>query len=231
MATSLKIDEKITRVNERISYPSTADGCFPKGTRIHTKEGMKSIEDIQVGDWVLSSPEDGSGKPEYKRVLKTIRHEKKTLRKIAFGWNPQRMGLSTMAATGNHPFWVEGIGWTRADKLKNGDLLRMLDGTTKVEFQVPIYQFREEPGIGWVQTVEDLDSMMNPATGFLFDYENFKLLPENEREGELDWEDMTESNYLKVTVYNLEVEDYHTYYIGRGTWVHNADCSEVGSAA
>ncbi|MDR2111891.1 MAG: hypothetical protein LBQ62_02125, partial [Candidatus Accumulibacter sp.] len=207
--------------------PATVDGCFPKGTRIHTKEGMKSIEDIQVGDWVLSSPEDGSGKPEYKRVVKTIKHENKTLREITYGWNPQKLSLSAMAATGNHPFWVEGIGWTRADKLKNGDLLRMLDGTARVEFQVPVYQFREEePGIGWVQTVEDLDSMMNPATGFLFDYENFKLLPENEQEGELDWEDMTESNYLKVTVYNLEVEDYHTYYISGGIWVHNADCSE-----
>ena len=29
----------------------------------------------------------------------------------------------------------------------------------------------------------------------------------------------------KRTVYNFQVEDYHTYYVGEnGIWVHNADC-------
>jgi hypothetical protein len=27
------------------------------------------------------------------------------------------------------------------------------------------------------------------------------------------------------TVYNIEVDEYHTYHVGKfGTWVHNADC-------
>jgi hypothetical protein len=33
---------------------------------------MKPIEKIRVGDYVLSSPEDGFGKSEYKRVLNTF---------------------------------------------------------------------------------------------------------------------------------------------------------------
>jgi hypothetical protein len=33
----------------------------------------------------------------------------------------------------------------------------------------------------------------------------------------------------KTTVYNIEVEDYHTYFVGEhGVWVHNANC--FGSA-
>ena len=32
--------------------------CFAAGTLVHTKEGLKPIEDICVGDWVLSYPED-----------------------------------------------------------------------------------------------------------------------------------------------------------------------------
>ncbi|WP_227547665.1 polymorphic toxin-type HINT domain-containing protein, partial [Moraxella catarrhalis] len=32
----------------------------------------------------------------------------------------------------------------------------------------------------------------------------------------------------KETVYNFEVQDFHTYHIGKyGVWVHNADCCEV----
>lgn len=31
--------------------------------------------------------------------------------------------------------------------------------------------------------------------------------------------------YLKLPVYNLEVEDFHTYYVGEhGVWVHNENC-------
>ena len=33
---------------------------------------------------------------------------------------------------------------------------------------------------------------------------------------------------FKARVYNLEVEDFHTYYVGElGVWVHNRDCVEL----
>lgn len=33
------------------------------------------------------------------------------------------------------------------------------------------------------------------------------------------------------TVYNIEIESFHTYHVGKlGTWVHNADCSIVSRA-
>ncbi len=43
---------------------------FAAGTLVHTKEGLKRIEEIQVGDWVLSQPES-SGKRAYKQVVRT----------------------------------------------------------------------------------------------------------------------------------------------------------------
>ncbi|MCL2076530.1 MAG: Hint domain-containing protein [Betaproteobacteria bacterium] len=34
-------------------------GCFIAGTLVHTREGLVPIEQIKVGDWVLSKPESG----------------------------------------------------------------------------------------------------------------------------------------------------------------------------
>ncbi|WP_208854370.1 Hint domain-containing protein, partial [Moraxella caprae] len=41
------------------------NACFPAGTRITTDKGLKRIEDIQVGDMVLSKHESGIGKQEF----------------------------------------------------------------------------------------------------------------------------------------------------------------------
>lgn len=190
---------------------STADGAgFIKGTRIHTKDGLKPIEEIKVGDLVLSSPEDGSGKPEYKRVVNTFVFRNKTIRRVSY-YDPINGGV-VLAATGNHPFWVEGVGWTRADQLKEGDPIRFADGNlSKIVYQYPVYKFRDEPGIGW--TTRGNPWLINPASGQLLDYENYEI-PEYQS-GELDWEEMTEDNYL-------EVEDFHTYYVGSaGVWVRS----------
>ena len=215
--------QRLTKVDDNIRYPDTVGGCFIKGTRVHTKEGLKPIEEIRIGDWVLSSPEDGSGKPEYKRVVKTVVHKNKTIRQVnCYNRDGEREGV---VATGNHPFWVEGTGWTRADRLKEGDVVRFADGNlSKIASQFPVYRFPEEkPGIGWVQASEL--PLANPALGRLFDYANYDLA--DYPNGELDWEEMTEDNYLEVTVYNLEVEDFHTYYVSHmGVWVHNTNCAD-----
>ncbi|MDR3353061.1 MAG: hypothetical protein LBO00_08725, partial [Zoogloeaceae bacterium] len=92
---------KITRTDENIRFPDTAGGCFIKGTPITVKGGWKRIEDIQVGDWVLSAPEDGSGKPEYKRVVKTFVHKNKTIREIYYCRSNGKRAI--VIATGNHP--------------------------------------------------------------------------------------------------------------------------------
>jgi hypothetical protein len=42
-------------------HPETIKGCFITGTLPHTKEGPKPIEDIRVGDYVLSAPKNGEG--------------------------------------------------------------------------------------------------------------------------------------------------------------------------
>jgi len=55
---------------------------FPAGTRVYGSQGLMSIEDIRVGDTVLSQSEQG--KREYKRVLNAFVYDDKTLRSITF---------------------------------------------------------------------------------------------------------------------------------------------------
>jgi len=57
---------------------------FVAGTLVHTDKGLVPIQDIKVGDLilskpVLSKPEDGSGDIEYKPVVKTFVHEDKEM--------------------------------------------------------------------------------------------------------------------------------------------------------
>lgn len=54
-----------------------AVGCFVAGTLVHTKEGLGPIEQIKVGDYVLSKPEEGGGETAYKRVVNTFEFEDK----------------------------------------------------------------------------------------------------------------------------------------------------------
>ena len=196
-----------------------AGGCFARGTPVHTRDGLKPIEDIHVGDYVLSSPEDGSGTPGYKRVVKTFVHEDKAIRKVATH-GPQSDIQYFVSATADHLFWVEGVGWTRAEELDRGTLLRCADGTVKkVASQWPIFR-TDEPGVGWVQAWGDLEN----AYGHRFDYARFQ--PANERPGPAYLSlEVYESDdpHLRVTVYDIEVEDYHTYYVGDdGVWVHTS---------
>lgn len=55
--------------------------CFPAGTLVHTDKGLVPIQDIKVGDMVLSRPEWGGrdAPTEYKRVVRAFCSGKKKL--------------------------------------------------------------------------------------------------------------------------------------------------------
>lgn len=64
----------------------------------------KNIEDIQVGDKVLSKNEE-TGEVAYKGVTATFNHETDEIYKIY-------VGDQVIESTFNHPFYVKGKGWT-----------------------------------------------------------------------------------------------------------------------
>jgi hypothetical protein len=89
-----------------------ACNCFIAGTKVLTDEGEKNIEDIEVGDKVLSKDEE-TGEQDYKEVVALHRNEKETTYKLS-------VGNQIIETTDNHPFWVDGKGWVLAVDLKVG---------------------------------------------------------------------------------------------------------------
>ncbi|AIQ14933.1 polymorphic toxin-type HINT domain-containing protein [Paenibacillus durus] len=133
--------------------------CFVGGTKVQTDEGEKPIEKIEVGDKVLSKDEV-TGEVAYKEVTATFNHESDEIYKI-------HVGDQVIESTYNHPFWVEGKGWTFVKDLKPRDLLVQSDGHT------------------------------------------LKI-------------DSIEVERKHVTVYNMTVDEFHTYFVSDlGIWVHN----------
>ncbi len=208
--------KKSCKWQSRPKKPAVA--CFVAGTLVHTKDGLKPIEQIKVGDYVLSKHENGKGGKAYKRVVNTFVHENQVVREISYatlggGYD------GYLTVTDNHPFWVVGIGWTRADLAEPGQELELADGTRAIAYaNCPVFR-TPKPGIGWCSSYGDIHS-----TGCNFDYINRKTL---ENQVPVDSEILySDDPYLKLRVYNFEVEDFHTYYVGEiGVWVHNADCA------
>lgn len=93
------------------------DECFPAGTKISTKLGLKNIEDIKLGDEVLSFNHD-SDIYEYKKVKTVFKRFTKEMMKL-------KVGKKYIIATPNHPFFTKERGYVRMDDLKIGDHLLM----------------------------------------------------------------------------------------------------------
>ena len=120
---------------------------FVAGTLVHTDQGLVPIEQLKVGDMVLSMPEEGVGEKAYKRVVKTFKSP--TKQKIM---SP----IEGIYCTDNHPFWVtKGRGrsdgtWVRADQLNQTDRLYQLTEPAFGYLERPRYHawMRDPYGIG-----------------------------------------------------------------------------------
>lgn len=149
-------------LNDNHIEPKQADTLpcgFPAGTRITTDKGLKSIEDIQVGDMVLSKPDTGIGEQSFKPVVRTFVNHQQEIYRLTYAivnasveanslkhkaiHSLSRKGNDyTIRATPNHPFWVKGQGWTSLKQLRHGQLLEMKDSqqSAYVILVVPEYQ-------------------------------------------------------------------------------------------
>lgn len=156
--------------------------CFGGDTLVLLENGkFCEIELLKVGDKVMSRCEV-TGEIAPKRIVKFHEHSAKTMT-LGFNFSDayfERYGSSANLAlqvTGEHPFWVEGKGWTAARDLKAGDELLTYSG-------------------------EQVSVNRQPQEG--------------------SW---------PFSVFNLEVEDFHTYFVHlAGIWVHNKDVTVLDTS-
>jgi len=112
------VDDYVPRTSVRME-------CLVAGTLVWTESGPLAVEQIRIGDRVLSQ-DPRSGALGCKPVLRTTIRQPVPLTKI-------RLADQEMIASGGHPFWVAGSGWTRARELKPGDYLHSPSGAIVIE--------------------------------------------------------------------------------------------------
>ena len=123
--------------------------CFVAGTQVlMADDSTKPIEQIKVGDWVLSRADgDKNGKVEAKQVkqvfVKDVAHTLKL--KLSSG--------EEVETTGGHRFYTEDKGWLKAKEFglgtsivtRAGPSVQVLAATAKAhEKPVPVYNFEVE---------------------------------------------------------------------------------------
>lgn len=121
-----------------------AGNCFVAGTEILTVDGIKNIEDIVVGDWVIADDPTTPGGIEAKQVLETFVRETDALVDLY-------VDGEVISTTGEHPFWVPDKGWVEAKDLVVGSLLQTedgrivdVDGVERREGKFEVYNFNVE---------------------------------------------------------------------------------------
>ncbi len=243
----------------------TASG-FVAGTLVHTDKGLVPIEQLKVGDMVLSKHESGQGEQAYKRVIKTFKSaEKLPIVRVSFRWekdDADKGGYMHIFCTYNHPFWVAFDGWKLASDLEDYEALLdinekmlllediacplretkipelavcassteweqhdgfsmlidfsrgkpVLIGGGNIEFQglSSGRHWHPDEEIHYLPTIDK-----NPDVDFYF----------NQAMGD-DWrrvDDERLHNAYRAYVYNIEVKDFHTYFISKaGILTHDS---------
>lgn len=105
--------------------------CFAADTPVATQNGLRPIQDIKVGDFVLSkNPE--TGETEFKPVLATVpRHDRIIFElKMSVTLPDGSERISTLKTTEDHPWRTVGDQWTETKHLVNGSLIQTAYGSS-----------------------------------------------------------------------------------------------------
>lgn len=120
--------------------------CFIAGTLVHCENGLKKIEDVQIGDKVLAYNEE-TGEQAYKTVLHLFRNESKD-------WTGITVNDNEIVSTPGHKYYLPLLKqWISAQDLKVGNTVLLSNGqlakvqsTRSIHYDTPqtTYNFEVE---------------------------------------------------------------------------------------
>ena len=121
-------DDDLVRNYENVVGPDNGQGngngcgspCFTAETKVAVSEGFRRIKNIKVGDAVWAYNEQ-TGQKALKPVVRVFRRKSPSLIVLT-------VGDQVIETTPEHPFWVEGKGWTPAKDLQGVKSLLSLRG-------------------------------------------------------------------------------------------------------
>jgi hypothetical protein len=171
--------------------------CFEEDTLVQTPDGvMYEIKYLKVGDLVLSRCEK-TGVQAYRRVVKKFEHQ--CDESVVVHFVTEHGITSAVSTTEEHPFWVESVGWVPAGQLIAGQKLSIVDPIDVTDEYRSEDQKKAKLAMGGGRWQAEVLGINRKSTV-------------REYAGEV----------YRDTVYNIEVEEFHTYFVGwNGIWVHN----------
>lgn len=254
----------LNNIDQALSSNDTSQhACFAAGVLVHTDKGLVPIEQLKIGDMVLSAPEDtiptpnGNLETAYKPVTQVFKSAEK---QGVIG----PLGNPSIICTANHPFWTKEKGWIKAEDLdystyiyqltplfdyphysSNSFVLGSMHGEnqefiSETPFEGVVIGFENNDSFGWNDRwfngpyIKDLNNVKHEYIRVLSADSFDEELTEQEKSMYIEAVNdvIVTGNYFqyKTIVYNIEVADYHTYFVGEsGTWVHNCDPSTINN--
>ncbi|QDH21604.1 polymorphic toxin-type HINT domain-containing protein [Saccharibacillus brassicae] len=234
-AAATKAIDEGTVASKTTKAVNKACNCFTAETKVKTDQGEKNIEDVKIGDNVLSKDEN-TDEVTYKQVTATFNHKTDEIYSI-------HVGDQVIESTYNHPFWVVGKGWVFVKDLKSGDLLEQSDGKTlevgTIEVQqrqTTVYNMTVEgfhtyfvSGLGiWVHNIDcQIPTITDKQIGKKFsDHVDDYELPRS-KEGVMKYKAITE-DVLNNAGENIKVGDWKT--LGKSEfWLHDGNVAIVNN--
>ena len=134
------------------------NGCFIAGTLVTTSSGLKPIEEIVIGDYVLSRNEE-TGEDSYKKVTDTLARSTQEICTI-------ELETGKIKSTTGHLFMVKDKWWKAVVELMVGDVLETVDGQCQVVKSI-IVEEKGYPVTTYNLTVEDNHTFFVNDAGIL----------------------------------------------------------------
>ena len=201
-------------VRETTALIRSGAACFTAGTLVLTENGQKAIEDIQAGDKVYATDPE-TGESGYKEVLQTFEKETEVVVHVTYEKTYEKDNTDSSEEVENSSADEDADIYSNENCADTTDHVVNLQSAETTTVNTTLnHRFWTEAGWKSAGTLEAGDKLTladgNTATVTNVVYED-----------------------THATVYNFEVEDFHTYYVGtESVLVHNngGNCMKTASA-